>query len=129
MHKLLAHPITEDCFETDGMPDLPLPEAGKYMTTQRFVEDDLITFLELLRKKSIEETNAGRKYTGQAYWMMLVRWLPESWLQTRTVTLNYENLLSMYHQRKNHKLKEWRVDFCNWVKTLPYATTLLIDIE
>jgi hypothetical protein len=42
------------------------------------------------------------------------------------VTMNYENLRSMYHQRENHKLTEWH-SFCDWVETLPYAQELIID--
>ena len=42
------------------------------------------------------------------YWKELIRWLPESWLQTRTWTANYEVVYNMEHQRKNHKLGlEW----------------------
>lgn len=59
----------------------------------------------------------------KAYWWQLIQLLPESYNQRRTVTLSYENLLSMYHQRKNHKLDEWRA-FCDWIMTLPHAREL-----
>lgn len=59
----------------------------------------------------------------KAYWWQLIQLLPSSYNQRRTVTLNYENLLSMYHQRKNHKLDEWRA-FCDWIMTLPHAREL-----
>lgn len=39
---------------------------------------------------------------------------------TARITTNYLQLKTIYNQRKNHKLQEWR-DFCDWVKTLPYA--------
>lgn len=58
------------------------------------------------------------------YWKALVRWLPNGWLQTRTLSLNYENLRSMYFQRKSHKLTEWH-QFCDWILTLPYAKELI----
>lgn len=60
------------------------------------------------------------------YWKELIRILPNGWLQTRTVTMNYENLRSMAHQRKGHKLTEWAT-FCEWVETLPYAKEFIID--
>jgi hypothetical protein len=44
---------------------------------------------------------------------------------TARVTTNYLQLKTMYHQRKNHKLKEWH-DFCNWVETLPYAKEFIV---
>ena len=58
------------------------------------------------------------------YWKELVRWMPNGWLQTRTLTMNYEILRNIYSQRKHHKLIEWH-KFCDWVKTLPYARELI----
>lgn len=52
--------------------------------------------------------------------------LPESYEQRRTVTMNYENIYNMYHQRKFHKLFEWSADFCEWCnKELPYFRQLI----
>jgi hypothetical protein len=39
--------------------------------------------------------------------------------------MNYENILSMIHQRKGHKLTEWSKDFIEWAESLPYAKELL----
>lgn len=52
--------------------------------------------------------------------------LPMGYLYRSTVTMNYEVIRTMYHQRKNHRLKEWSEDFVAWVKTLPYAEELII---
>ena len=60
------------------------------------------------------------------YWWQMIQLLPSSYNQKRTVTLNYENLRSMYFQRRAHKLDEWREGFIQWVKTLPYAKELII---
>lgn len=51
-------------------------------------------------------------------WYSIIQLLPESYNQRRTVQLNYEVLLNMYHARKAHKLDEW-VQFCEWIKSLP----------
>lgn len=34
------------------------------------------------------------------------------------ITTNYMQLKTMYHQRKTHKLEEWK-EFCAWIETLP----------
>jgi len=47
------------------------------------------------------------------------RILPEGFLQLRSVTTNYAELLNMYFQRKNHRLPEWGI-FCAYVEHLPY---------
>ena len=33
---------------------------------------------------------------------------------------NYQQLKTIYSQRKDHRLPEWR-DFCSWIKTLPHS--------
>lgn len=58
------------------------------------------------------------------YWWQIIQLLPSSYNQRRTVLLNYEVLLNMYHARKNHKLDEWR-KFCEWVESLPYMEVCL----
>ena len=60
----------------------------------------------------------------KSYWWQIIQLLPSSYNQKRTVMLNYEVLLNMYHARKNHKLDEWR-DFCKWVEGLPYMGAFL----
>lgn len=47
--------------------------------------------------------------------------LPEGWLQTARVTTNYRQLRTMWMQRRNHTLPEWRRDFTGWVGTLPLS--------
>ena len=59
------------------------------------------------------------------YWKELIRLLPESWLQKRTVTMSYENVLNMVRQRKGHKLTEWSEKFMEWARSLPYADEFL----
>ena len=54
----------------------------------------------------------------------MIQLIPQSSHYLRTVDLNYETLLSIYHQRKNHKLDEWR-EFCKWIETLPYMKEFL----
>ena len=60
----------------------------------------------------------------KTYWWQMIQLLPASFNQKRTIDLNYETLFSIYHQRKNHKLDEWR-GFCNWIETLPYMKEFL----
>lgn len=117
MHTITSKPITLDCFELDdfdtmfAVPDKDNPIISPY---------EIIKYCEWLRQQYLETKN-------KKYWKELIRWLPESWLQTRTVTCNYENLLSICNQRKNHKLTEWSESFMSWVETLPYAKDLILN--
>lgn len=44
--------------------------------------------------------------------------LTEGTMQRRIVMLSYQTLRRIYHQRKHHRLPEWRM-FCNWFESLP----------
>ena len=106
MHKLKDTPITMDCFE-----------MGDYCGFFETPWKNLIALLEQCRKE-YNETKDKR------YWKELIRLLPESWLQKRTVTMSYENVANMYSQRMNHKLTEWSKDFIQWADNLPYFKEL-----
>lgn len=45
---------------------------------------------------------------------------PSGMLLTQGIVTNYLQLKTIYNQRKNHRLPEWRL-FCDWIKTLPYS--------
>lgn len=124
MHKLASTPITIDCFEMGDFDDLL--DTGIPIDHNEFFNYTLIPYLERLRQYYVATHD-------KKVWKELIRTLPESWLQTRTITMNYENILNMYHQRKNHKLNEWsgiddptKPNFISWVETLPYAKEFII---
>lgn len=60
------------------------------------------------------------------YWWQMIQLLPTSYNQLRTISLNYEVLRTIYHQRKNHKLDEWR-KFCGFiVDQVPYPEFIMV---
>ena len=118
MHKLATTPITLDCFEIDDYEEITFG-IGEIQSPNMIID-----YCEKLRQKYLETKD-------KKYWKELIRWLPESWLQTRTVTMNYENLLGMCSkgQRRFHKLTEWRDSFIEWARSLPYAQELIFIDE
>ena len=137
MHKLDASEITLDCFEIDDFINIEYPEDEQRedahsICDHDFVQMCLIPYLEYLRKMYKETKD-------KKYWKELVRWLPEGWLQKRTVTMSYENLLAMCSkgQRRFHKLTEWSGDgedcvtpsFIKFARSLPYASNFIFIDE
>ena len=115
MHKITSAPInTLERFETDDYCGGIKTKSGIVVADKI---KDFLDFLEELREDYLS-TNDPK------IWKELIRWLPESWLYTRTVTMNYENLRTMVKQRTGHKLTEW-AQFIEFVKTLPYADDLI----
>lgn len=122
MHKLTSKPITIDCFETDDYKNVVLDKESALCVDD--IKNIIIEYCEALRQKYLETND-------KAYWKELVRWLPEGWLQTRTVTMNYENLLAMCSksQRRFHKLTEWSESFITFARHLPYAQEFIFFDE
>ena len=54
--------------------------------------------------------------------------IPSGFELPARLTTNYRALKTVYAQRKNHRLPEWRA-FCKFVETLPYADKLIINKE
>ena len=106
MHKIHSKEFSREDFSCDRLT----PEALEAL-------DSLIAFLEGERKKFVETKD-------KAPWHNMIQLLPSSFNQMRTVTLNYENLISIYYARKSHKLAEWHT-LCDWIMSLPYAADLI----
>ncbi len=120
MHCLSTTPITMECFECgDLVEDLLVYDNEPYNENATFGElfEHYIEILETLRQRYLETKD-------KRYWKELVRALPESWLQTRTITMNYEIIRNIVKQRTGHKLTEWKT-FIDWAHTLPYADELI----
>lgn len=119
MHKLATTPITIEGFEMDDFERVKVFDREPYNTDDYTDElwDYIVDICETLRQRFVETKD-------KRYWKELIRILPESYLQTRTVTMNYENLYSIVRQRKGHMLTEWK-QFIDWVHTLPYANELI----
>ena len=79
----------------------------------------IISELNSLREKYLQTKDVNYLIRGK-------RLLPASFKQKRTVNTNYAELINIYHQRKNHRLKEeWQDVFCKWVEGLPYMNEFL----
>lgn len=105
MHKLDAYPITREMFSWDNVGD----PGAEFWTTV----DAIIAECERLRQMF--------KSTGdKTYWRALVQLLPNSWMQKRTVTLNYQVARAQYFARRFHKLTEWHI-LCDTYLNLPYG--------
>ena len=92
-------------------------EDSEYICTAQSVLKHIIYALNHYRNKYI-------KTKDKTFWWQMIQLLPSSYNQMRTIDLDYETLFSIYHQRKNHKLNEWR-DFCKWILTLPYMNDFI----
>lgn len=108
MHRIHAKPITVATFSTERLSRIGMT----YL-------EMLVEVLEMRRRHYVETKD-------QQAWDDIIQLLPTSYNQMRTVTLSFENLLSMYHARKTHKLPEWR-DLCREFEKLPHFRELCLE--
>lgn len=84
------------------------------------IDDDLkVQSLALYYEARQRWIDSGKKKPSKE-WRQMVLLTPCAFNYIRTTTLNYQVLRTIYFDRKNHRLHEWR-DFCNWIETLPYS--------
>ena len=108
MHKIASAPFSMEQFSCDMMDN----ETKKHMQA-------VIYYLEALRLRY-------RETKDKQLWYDMIQFLPSSYNQMRTCTMNYENLIAMYNSRCNHKLNEWHVFCDDFIASLPYAEELII---
>ena len=114
---VLEKEFTVNDFSREHLDELPthaLPKSG--FQFDRFLEG-VIDTLNDAREMYLETGNTD-------YLWQIVQLLPFSYNQMQTIDLDYETLFSIYGQRKDSKLDEWR-DFCKWIETLPYMKEFL----
>jgi hypothetical protein len=72
--------------------------------------------IAILREK-IDAYNANPCIENYLYVLYNI---PTGFRLTARMTTNYRQLKTIYSQRKNHRLPEWR-EFCKWVEGLPHS--------
>lgn len=99
MHRISQMPIREQCNE--------------------YVDERAITLLE----EKIVNYNTDK--TSENYLRILYN-IPTGFELTAGMTTNYRQLKTIYYQRRNHRLPEWR-EFCKWIETLPHFRELCLN--
>jgi hypothetical protein len=100
MHCLLKFDVSKQCVdETD-------PEILKRMQT-------------LIKEYNAIPTDDAHAEEQKKKWRILVASLPSGFCLGATMVTNYQQLKTMYIQRRHHKLTEWHV-FCAWCEKLPH---------
>ena len=111
MHLITKRELTLDDFSHEGLcADIELNNLIRHLNS------------------GINAYNRDRKSNPQKaenLFIAIKQLLPESYNQLRTIDTNYECLLSIYKQRKNHRLLEWH-DFRYWITKLPYMEEFIL---
>lgn len=83
-----------------------------------YVDTRVIEIVNELKEKYLK-TNDKEDY------LKLLYNTPNGFQLTARLTTNYRALKTVYDQRKNHRLPEWR-EFCKWIESLPHFKELCL---
>ena len=93
MHRITGFDIAQQCNE--------------------YVSPEVIRIIEALVEQHMQLP------TKENYLKILYN-IPAGFRLTARMTTNYRQLKTIYQQRKDHRLPEWR-EFCRWIELLPYS--------
>ena len=87
-----------------------------------YVDKKVIEIMKKLVKEYNEIDDKNSEEAKNQYLKCLYT-NPTGMFLTAGMTTNYQQLKTIYQQRKNHRLPEWR-EFCKWCETLPHFMDL-----
>lgn len=126
MHTICNKEFSVDDFSNEHLSHSA--DGGAHCKLECVGEWEMELYPKALLRLIVVLLNSNRnmylRTKDKKYWWQIIQILPSSYNQKRTVLLNYEVLMNMYHSRKNHKLDEWR-KFCEWIENLPYMRVFL----
>ena len=88
-------------------------------------EDQLKAFEELIVSDLNDLRDGYLETKDMKYWNSLNELLPQSYMQKRTWSANYEVLVNIIQQRKGHKLDEWNELINYWLENVPYLREVM----
>ena len=116
MHSIMNKEFEADDFADDNLMSM---QAGTLLL-------HTVHVLNEIRDLYLKEERPGMK---KMFWKDIIRSLPSSYMQLRTVDFNYEVISKICKEREGHKLQpEWGI-FISKMKELPYSEELIFCKE
>lgn len=114
MHKITKFDIKQQCnrYVDPRIIDIVQTKINEY---NRLMEYDVSHGKSVERKKQLEELYLEILYN-----------VPSGFQITAGMTTNYQQLKTIYQQRRHHRLPDWQI-FCDWCESLPLFKELCID--
>lgn len=114
MHNITKFNLQEQCNRYVDQRIIDIVQA-KIKEYNRLVEYDMS------HEKSIE-----RKHQIEELYLEILYNVPAGFELTAGMTTNYQQLKTIYQQRRHHLLPDWQM-FCDWCLTLPLFKELCVD--
>lgn len=108
-------------------------QCNNYVHTQiiDIVQKDIDEYNRLLNLSTdglTKESAEKRAEMLKELYLTILYNIPSGFRLTARMTTNYRQLKTIYFQRRNHRLPEWRL-FCSWIEELPYFKEWILGEE
>lgn len=90
------------------------------------VQEKIDEYNRLLEYDRSHEKSVERKKQMDELYLEILYNIPSGFELTAGMTTNYQQLKTIYQQRRHHRLPDWQV-FCDWCLTLPLFKELCVD--
>lgn len=74
--------------------------------------------IDVIKEKVEQYNNSCDEDYRKMKYLQILYSNPCGMMLTAGMTTNYQQLKTIYQQRRNHRLPEWQI-FCDWIETLP----------
>ena len=124
MHRLMEMDLDFAC--NKYVPRIFIDEMRKLVVLYKEIKDSTEYHLHVFTFRDGTRVFAKNKQEALYYaFMECISACPQGIELFMRCSTNYEQLATIYRQRKNHKLKEDWGAFCDFIKSLPYAKELI----
>ena len=93
-----------------------------------YVDPRMVTIMKELVEEYKTYKAQGETEKARIAYLNCLYSSPTGLKLTARLTTNYQQLKTIYYQRRNHRLPEWRV-ICQWIETLPMFKELVLGEE
>lgn len=119
MHKITKFELKSQCnkYVDNRIIDIVQAHINEYNRLSNLDNVDLT-----------EEAAKTRADIMKELYLTILYNIPSGFQLTARMTTNYRQLKTIYFQRRNHRLPEWR-EFCKWIEQLPYFKEWILSEE
>jgi len=97
--------------------------TSRNLTKNDFIPNVSLAFIDTLNKYIYGYNNTKDSIQKSEFFKNIIANLPSGYLKWMGISTNYLQLKTIYNQRKNHKLDEWKY-FCKQIELLPLSNLI-----
>ena len=132
MHRITKFDLDESYIKyvDENIVNIMKNKIENYNKTEDFIKDckeriEKINSLDMDEAQLLELENIKKEISNitesqKEKYLEILYSNPSGFILGARLVTNYRQLKTIYAQRKNHRLPEWR-EFCEWLKTLPHS--------